>query len=138
MSIVYSTETPIIARAKHHFNYPCKRDAYTDCCKACYALNQAAKMAPDNYRHYLYRLKHRWVEKLYKQGFCVQAYEEYSIIHFKFKVDGIVFAWHLPEQVASWPIKENRQAFNYEWRDEMRTWTGSLEEAIALLEWVLG
>src|SRR5215469_6271671 len=100
MSIVYSTETPRIATNKYRFNYPSKRDSYVDCCYAIMALNQVAKGLPDNYRHYLYWLKVRWLEHLYRRGYCVQAYIDQGIWHFKFKVDGIVFAWHLPDKVV--------------------------------------
>jgi hypothetical protein len=134
---VYSTTTPIIAQAKHHFKYQHKRDAYVDCCYAILTLNQAAKYAEDNYKFYIYRLKHQWIEKLYRQGFCVQVYEECNIIHFRFKVDGIIFQWHLPVSVVTWPIKENHAAVFYEWHDDLPMRTRPLHEAIALLEWCL-
>jgi hypothetical protein len=73
--IVYSTETPFIAPASISFDYPSKRSAFIDGCYACLDLNQAAKSAPDNYRHYIYRLKNRWIQYLYERGLCVQAYE---------------------------------------------------------------
>lgn len=133
---VYTTSTPIIAPVKHHFNYARKRDAYTDACYACYTLNQAAKDAPDNLRFLLYRLKNRWIEHLYKSGYCVQAeLNERLVWLLVFKVDGILFKWHLPSQVVTWPIQENRAAVFYNWRDEMPKRSGTLEEAIALLEW---
>jgi hypothetical protein len=137
MVAVYSTSTPVIARAKYHFNYPCKREAYVNCCSACYALNQVAKTAPDNLRFMLYRLKIRWVKHLYHCGFCVQAYEDCSIWHFKFKVDGLIYAWHLPDKVVTWQVKEQRAAILYEPRDAMPNWHRSLSEAVALLEWCL-
>ena len=137
MNPIYTTETPIIATDKYHFDYPSKRDAYIDACYSCLSLNQAAKTAPDNYRHYIYRLKVAWLRHLYQKSFCVQAYEDYSIWHFKFKVDGIVFAWHLPDKVVTWPVKETRGALRYEWQDDMSPRTRSLEESIALLEWCL-
>jgi hypothetical protein len=93
--IVYSTETPFIASASHSFDYHSKRDAFVDGCYACLDLNKAAKDLPDNYRHFIYRLKNRWIEMLYRQGFCVQAYEDRGIWYLRFKVDGIVFAWHI-------------------------------------------
>jgi len=137
MTTVYSTSTPIIDTKRYHFEYASKREAYVDACYACLGLNQVAKQAPDSYRHYLYRLKNRWIEMLYRHGFCVQAYEDYWIWHFKFKVDGIVFAWHVPEKAVTWKIKENRSAIFYEWQDGLPMRTRPLEESVALLEWCL-
>ena len=139
MTTVYSTETPIIAPKKYSFNYACKRDAYIDACYACLSLNQIAKTAPDNYKHYIYRLKHRWIEMLWRKGFCVQAeMGERLVWHLVFLVDGIRFQWHLPDQVITWKIKENRAAVFYEWRNDMSLRARPLEEAVALLEWCLG
>jgi hypothetical protein len=136
--IAYSTSTPAIARTEYHFNYASKREAYADACTACMALNKAAKDAPDNYRHTIYKLKNRWVEKLYKSGFCVQVeMGERQVWQLVFLVDDLKYQWHMPDNVASWRIKENRTPVFYEWRDEMPTWHRSLEEAIALLEWVM-
>ena len=138
MVAIYSTSTPIIARAKYHFNYHRKRDAYADACTACMALNKAAKDAPDNLRYYIYRQKIAWVKHLYTSGFCVQAeMGERQVWCLVFKIDGLLFRWHLPSQVATWSIKENRAAVFYNWRDEVPTWQKTLDEAIALLEWCL-
>lgn len=135
---VYSTSTPAIARTEYHFNYPCKREAYADACTACMALNKAAKDAPDNLRYYIYRLKNAWVKHLYTNGFCVQVeMGERQVWQLVFLVDDLKFQWHLPDNVATWRIKENRRAVFYEWRNEMPTWTKTLDEAIALLEWCL-
>ena len=138
MSIVYSTETPIIPSQKYHFNYRHKRDAYVDACYACLSLNQVAKSAPDNYRHYLYRLKNRWIEMLYRRGYCVQAYEDGRVWHLKFKVDGIIFQWHLPEPVVCWPVCEIRGPVWFEYVEGLLMRTMPLTEAIALIEWCLG
>jgi len=137
MNTVYSTETPTISSRKYHFNYYHKRDAYVDACYACLGLNQTAKSAPDNYRHYLYRLKNRWIEMLYRRGYCVQAYEDGRVWHFKFKVDGIVFAWHLPENVVCWRIEKKRGPVWFEYVEGLPLRTRPLDESIALLEWLL-
>jgi len=138
MNTVYSTETPIIASRKYHFDYHSKRDAYVDACYACLGLNQVAKAAPDNYRHYLYRLKNRWIEMLYRRGLCVRAeLGERQVWQLVFLVDGVKFQWHLPDQVATWPIKENHAPVYYEWVDDLPMRTRPLEESVALLEWVL-
>jgi len=137
MTTVYSTSTPAIDTRGYHFDYPSKRSAYIDACTACYALNQAAKDAPDNYRYSIYRLKNRWIEKLYRQDFCVQAFEDCNIMHFRFKIDGFIYAWHIPAHAVTWSVKEKRGVVFYEWRYAMPTWHRSLGEAIALLEWVL-
>ena len=138
MNTVYSTQTPIIASQKYHFNYPCKRDTYVDACYACLSLNQAAKTASPDIRFYLYRLKNRWIEMLYKRGFCVQSYEDRCVWHLKFKVDGIIFAWHLPDPVVTWKIQEKRGPVWYEHVEDLPMRTRPIEEAIALLEWCLG
>jgi len=135
---VYTTSTPIITSRKYHFNYASKRDAYVDACYACLGLNQAAKAAPDNYKHYLYRLKNRWIEMLYRRGFCVRVYEDYGLFHFQFKIDGILFAWHVPEKVVSWSVKEKRGPVQYDCVKDLPLRTRPLEEAVALLEWCLG
>jgi hypothetical protein len=138
VTTVYSTTTPIIARAKQNFNYPCKREAYVNVCYACYTLNQAAKTAPNGLRFMLYRLKNRWIERLYREGYCVHAeLGERLVWYLVFKVDGILFKWHLPSQRITWPIQENRTAVFYEWRNEMPQREESLEKAVALLEWCL-
>jgi hypothetical protein len=138
MNTVYTTETPIIASHKYHFDYHSKRDAYVDGCYACLGLNQVAKSAPDNYRHYLYRLKNRWIEMLYRRGFCVRAeLGERQVWQLVFLVDGVKFQWHLPGQVITWPIKENHAPVYYEWQDDLPMRTRPLEESVALLEWVL-
>jgi len=138
MTTVYSTETPVIDTTRYHFNYASKQDSYVDACYACLGLNQVAKSAPDNYRHYLYRLKNRWIEMLYHRGYCVQAYEDGGIWHLKFKVQGIVFAWHLPEKVVTWKIEVKRDPVWYEYVPGLPLRTRALEESIALLEWCLG
>ena len=137
--IVYTTETPIIVTKQYHFNYVCKRDSYVDCCYAAMDINKAAKTAPDNIRLYLYRLKNKWLQRLYEQGYCVRAEQgERLVWQLVFLVDGIRFQWHIPDPVVTWPIKENHAAVFYEWRDAMSLRTRPLEEAVALLEWVLG
>jgi hypothetical protein len=138
MTTVYSTETPVITTERYHFTYPTKRDAYVDCCYAVLNLNQVAKVAPDNYRHHLYRLKNKWIETLYRRGYCVQAYEDYNIWHFKFKVDGIVFGWHVPGKVVTWQVREERGPIWYEYIEGLPLRTRPLAEAIASLEWCLG
>lgn len=138
MTTVYSTETPRILTEQYTFDYPSKRSAYVDACYACLGLNQAAKMAPDNYRHAIYRLKNRWIEHLYRQGFCVQAYEDRSIWHLKFKVDGIVFAWHIPEKAVSWRMEAKRGPVSFEYVEGLPMRTRPLEESVALIEWCLG
>lgn len=45
----------------------------------------------------------------------MQAYEDGSVWHLKFKVDGIVFAWHLPEKVVTWQVKEIRGSVWFEY-----------------------
>lgn len=137
MNTVYSTSTPIIAIEKYHFDYPSKRDAYVDACYACLGLNQAAKNLADNYKHYLYRLKNRWIAMLYHHGFCVQAYIDRGIWHLKFKVDGIVFAWHLPEKTVTWRIEEKRDPVWFNYIDDLPLRSKPLEEWVALLEWCL-
>ena len=135
--IVYTTETPLIAPAARSFDYPSKRDAFVDCCYACLDLNQAAKTAPDNYRHFIYKLKNRWVQYLYEKGLCVQAYEDRGIWHLVFLVDSIRFQWHIPDKVVTWPMKENHSAVFYEWCDDLPRRSRPLAESIALLEWCL-
>jgi hypothetical protein len=137
MTTVYTTETPLIAPAPHSFDYATKRSAYVDGCYACLDLNQAAKTAPDNYRHFIYRLKNRWIEMLYRKGLCVQAYEDRGIWQLVFLVDGIRFQWHLPDKVVTWPMKENHSAVFYEWCDDLPRRSRPLGECIALLEWIL-
>jgi hypothetical protein len=137
MTTIYSTETPIITTKRYNFTYQHKRDAYVDACYACLVLNQAAKQAVPDMRFYLYRLKNRWVEMLYRRGYCVQAYLDCGTWHLKFKVDGIVFAWHLPERVVSWRIDEKRDPVWFNYIDDLPLRTRPLEEAVALLEWVL-
>jgi hypothetical protein len=138
MLTVYSTETPVIDVKKHRFFYQSKRDAYIDACYACLGLNQLAKVAPDNYRHYLYRLKNRWIEKLYRCGFCMRAeLGERQVWQLVFLVDGVKFQWHVPDMVITCPIKENRSAVFYEWVDNLPMRTCPLEESVALLEWCL-
>jgi hypothetical protein len=139
MNTVYSTETPIIASQKYHFNYRHKRDAYVDACYCILTLNKAAKDASPDIRFYLYRLKHRWIEKLYREGYCVRAeLGERLVWHLVFLVDGIKFQWHLPSQVIDWDIQENRSAVYYDWVHDLPMRTRPLTEAIALLEWCLG
>jgi hypothetical protein len=137
MTIVYTTSTPIIAPALHSFAYATKRDAYVDGCYACLDLNQAAKSAPDNYRHYIYRLKNRWIEMLYRHGLCMQAYEDRGIWHLVYLIDGVKFQWHIPDKVVTWPMKENHSAVFYEYVKDLPRRTRPLAECIALLEWVL-
>lgn len=138
MNTVYSTETPLIATDKYRFTYPKKRDAYVDACYAVLNLNQAAKSATDNYKHYLYRLKNRWIEMLYRRGFCVRVeMGERQVWQLVFLVDGVKFQWHVPDNVISWPIKENKAPVYYEWQDGLPMRTRSLEESVALLEWCL-
>ncbi len=62
---------------------------------------------------------------------------ERLVHHLVFLVDGIRFQWHIPDQVVTWKIKENRAAVFYEWQDDLSMRTRPLEESIALLEWVL-
>lgn len=142
MTTVYSTKTPIISSNKYHFNYTCKRDAYVDCCYAILVLNKAAKTASPDMRFFLYRLKHRWIEKLYREGYCVQAYEDQGIWCLKFKVGdatraGIVFAWHLPDAALTFHVEEKRGCIPYTYVKDLPLRTRPLEESIALLEWVL-
>jgi hypothetical protein len=138
MSIVYSTETPKIATKHYHFDYACKRDAYIDACYACLGLNQVAKSAPDNYRYYIYRLKNRWIEMLYRRGLCVRAeLGERQVWLLVFLVDGVKFQWHLPDQVVTWRIKENHAPVYYEWQDDLPMRARSREESAALIEWCL-
>lgn len=139
MSIVYTTETPIISSHTYHFDYACKRDAYVDACYAVLALNQVAKSAPDNYRHYLYRLKNRWIEKLYREGYCVRAEQGERLVHqLVFLIDGIKFQWHVPDNAVSWQVKEIRGPVWYEYVDGLPMRTRPLGESVALLEWCLG
>lgn len=137
MTTIYTTSTPIISAKQYHFNYPCKRDAYIDACYAILVLNKAAKSALPDMRFYIYRLKNRWIEMLYRHGFCVQAYEDRGVWYLKFKVDDILFAWHLPSKVVTWRIKESRGPVWYEYVDDLPLRTRPLEESIALLEWCL-
>lgn len=138
MSIVYSTETPTIKTNKYHFDYASKRDAYTDACYAMMDINKAAKTAPDNMRLYLYRLKDKWLQRLYEQGYCVRAEQDmwwnWCLV---FLVDGVKFQFHLLERHATWPIKENKAAVFFEWRNDLSPQTRPLEECIALVEWCL-
>lgn len=139
MNTVYSTETPIISSQKYHFNYRHKRDAFVDACYCILTLNKVAKSAPPDMRFFLYRLKHRWIEMLYRKGFCVRAEQGERLVWcLVFLVDGIKFQWHVPDQVITWPIKENRSAVYYDWQDDLPMRTKPLTEAIALLEWCLG
>ncbi len=137
MSTVYTTETPIIDIDKYHFDYPSKRDAYVDACYATMDINKAAKTAPDNIRLYLYRLKNKWLQRLYEQGYCVRAEQDmWWNWCLTYLVDGILFRFHLLERHA-WTIKENKAPIIYEWQDDLSLRTRPLEEAIALLEWCL-
>jgi hypothetical protein len=139
MTTVYSTETPIITSKEYSFSYTYKRDAYVDCCYAMLVLNKAAKTASPDMRFFLYRLKHRWIEKLYREGYCVQSEQGERLVWMvTFLVDGIKFRWHIPSQVITWPLKENRAAVFYEWQDDLPMRMRPLEESIALLEWCLG
>jgi hypothetical protein len=135
--IVYTTTTPFIAPAATSFDYPSKRSAFIDGCYALMDLNQAAKDLPDNYRHFIYRLKNRWIQHLYEKGLCVQAYEDRGIWQLVFLVDGIRFQWHLPDKVVTWAMKENHSAVFYEWRDDLPRRSRPLAECIALFEWCL-
>jgi len=138
MTTVYSTSTPAIDTRGYHFDYPSKRSAYVDCCYAVLSLNQIAKSVPDNYRFYLYGIINRWIEHLYRCGFCVRAeLGERQVWQLVFLVDGVKFQWHLPYPAITWPIKENKAAVFYEWQDGLPMRTRPLEEAVALLEWVL-
>lgn len=136
--IVYSTETPIIPAQQYHFDYPSKRDSYLDCCYAVFTLNKAAKRMPDNYKYYVYKLKTRLIETLYRQGYCVEAYfEQKRIWCIKVKIQGKIFEWHLPEKVVTWPMHEILGGTHFEWREDKSIPTWPLAEAVALLEWVL-
>jgi hypothetical protein len=138
ITVYYSTETPIIASDRYHFDYASKRDAYIDACYAILCLNQAAKSAPDNYRYYIYRLKNRWIEHLYQKGFCVQAMLEDSRVWcLVFLVNGIRFQWHMPDKAVTWRIEEKRAPVQFEYVKGLPLRTRPLEEAIALLEWLL-
>jgi len=137
ITVYYSTETPIIASDRYHFDYASKRDAYIDACYAILCLNQAAKSAPDNYRYYIYRLKNRWIQHLYQKGFCVQACEDRRVWQLVFFVDGIRWQWHIPSNVATWRIEEKRAPVQFECVKGLSPRTRPLEEAIALLEWLL-
>lgn len=138
MNTVYTTETPRIDTHGYHFDYTTKRSAYVDACYAVLGLNKSAKAAPDNYRHYLYRLKNRWIEMLYRNGFCVRAeLGERQVWQLVFLVDGIRFQWHVPYPTVTWPIKENKAAVFYEWVDGLPMRTRPLAEAVALIEWCL-
>lgn len=138
MAIVYSTETPCINTRGYHFSYPSKRSAYLDCCYACLSLNQAAKHMPDNYRWYIYRLKNRLIEMLYRQGYCVQAYLDTTRIWcLIFRIGTNVFEWHMPDAAVKWPIKEIWTGVHFVWREEDQPPTWPLAQAVALLEWVL-
>lgn len=138
MAIVYTTETPRIDTHGYHFNYPSKRSAYVDCCYACFTLNKAAKRMPDNYKHYVYKLKVKLIEMLYRQGYCVEAYlDRMRLWNIKVRIQGKIFEWHLPEKVVTWPIREIWGGVHFEWREDKYVPTWPLAEAIALLEWVL-
>lgn len=139
MNTIYSTSTPILDTRGYHFDYPCKRSAYVDCCYALMDLNKVAKQAPDNLRHYIYKLKQRYLQRLYEQGQCVYAaQDEHLAWDLVYLVDGIQFKFHVPARAVSWPIKENRAPVAYEYRKEMpRRTARTLAEAVALLEWVL-
>lgn len=138
MNIVYTTSTPIIAPAARSFDYPSKRDAYVDGCYACLDLNKAAKELPDNYRHYIYRLKQQWIRHLYQKGFCVQAQlDERQAWYLVFVVDGIRFQWHVPDKVKTWQIEEKRAPVQFEYVKDLPRRTRPLAECIALLEWLL-
>lgn len=138
MNTVYTTETPIIATHGYCFDYPSKRSAYRDACHAMLSLNQAAKSMPDNYRWYIYRLKNRLIETLYRQGYCVQAVLDNTRMYcLKFRIEGKIFEWHMPEKTVTWPIKEIWTGVNFVWREDNSTPTWPLAECIALLEWLL-
>jgi len=138
MSVVYSTQTPIIARKQHTFDYPCKRDAYVDVCYACLGLNQRAKSADPALRFLIYRLKIRWVKHLYQKGYCVQAYlRERGVWCLKFKVDGIIFQWHIPDVCLDWHVEEKMTAIPFTNIPGLPMRTFPMEEALALLEWCL-
>lgn len=139
MNTVYSTETPIVGMYNYHFDYPRKRAAYRDACYALMDLNKVAKQAPDNLRHYIYKLKQRYLQRLYEQGQCVYAaQDEHLAWDLVYLVDGIQFKFHVPARSVSWPIKEKRDVVVYEYRKEMpRHAARSIPEAIALLEWIL-
>jgi hypothetical protein len=101
-------------------------------------LNKAAKTASPDMRFFLYRLKNRFIEMLYRRGFCVRAeLGERLVWQLFFLVDGIKFQWHLPDPVNTWGIKENRSAVYYEWYDQLPMRQRPIEEAVALLEWCL-
>jgi hypothetical protein len=137
MNIIYSTETPIIATKQYHFNYPSKRHAYVDACYAIFVLNKAAKEASRDMRFYIYRLKNRWIEMLYRRGYCVRAeLGERLVWQLIFLVDGVRFQWHLPSQVGTY-VKENKAPVYYEWYDQLPMIPRTLEESVALLEWCL-
>jgi hypothetical protein len=138
MAIIYTTETPRIDTRGYHFSYHTKRDSYLDCCYACFTLNKAAKRMPDNYKHYVYKLKIKLIEMLYRQGYCVRAYfEQTRIWYLQFEIEKKVFEWHLPEKVVTWPIHEFSTGTHFEWREDKTVPFWPLTEAIALLEWCL-
>ncbi len=136
---IYSISTPILDTRGYHFDYPCKRSAYVDCCYALMDLNKAAKSAPDNLRNTLYRLKSRWLRHLYEQGYCVRAeQDEWLAWNLVFLVEGIRFQWHLPARCVTRAIREKRSPVVYEYRKEMpRRAARPLDESIALIEWIL-
>ena len=109
-----------------------------DGCYACLSLNKAAKKMPDNYKHYVYRIKVKLIETLYKQGYCVNAYLDITRIWcLKIKIDGKIFEWHMPEKAVTWPIKEIWTGIHFEWREDKSLPQWELAEAVALLEWLL-
>lgn len=111
MNTVYTTSTPIIDTTSYSFNYQHKRDSYVDCCYAAMDINKAAKTAPDNIRLYLYKLKDKWIEKLYREGYCVRAEQDmWWNWCLTYSVDDILFRFHLLERHATWPIEENKSA----------------------------
>ncbi len=101
-------------------------------------LNIEAKRMPDNYRHYIYRLKVRYLHMLYRQGYCVQAVlNDKRIWCVKFRIDKKVFEWHMPEKVVTWHMEEISTGVHFEWREENEMPTRPLAEAVALIEWCL-
>jgi hypothetical protein len=138
MTTVYSTETPRIDTTRYSFDYPTKRSAYVDALHACMEINRAAKTAPDNIRIYLYKIKRRWLQRLYEQGFCVRAEQDmWWNWELTYLVDGIVFRFHLLERHATWPIRENKAPVFYDWQDNLPRPQRPLSESVALLEYVL-
>ncbi len=57
--------------------YPEKRSAYADACAGLHSLNRFAKHAECSewQQREIYRLKDRWCELLWEQGFCIGALE---------------------------------------------------------------